>query len=65
MYLLKDKSEVFACFKDFYILITNQFSTHLKTFLSDNSTEYMSKDMAYYLRSNGILHQISCVRTPQ
>jgi transposase InsO family protein len=65
MYLLKDKSEVFACFKDFYMLITNQFSTHLKTFLSNNSTKYMSKDMAYYLRSNGILHQISYVRIPQ
>jgi len=65
VYKLKAKSEVFHCFKDFHMLITNQFSTHIKIVRSDNGTEHMSKDMSHYLCSNGILHQTNCVGTPQ
>jgi len=65
MYLLKFKGDVFSSFQDFHMLITNQFSGHLKTFWSDNGSENMSKDMTYYLRFNGILHQTSCVGTLQ
>jgi hypothetical protein len=54
VYLLKAKSDVFSCFQDFHTLIKNQFSSHLKTFRSDNGSEYMSKDMTHYLHSNGI-----------
>jgi hypothetical protein len=62
VYLMKAKIEVFNYFKHFHILITTQFSTHLKIILSGNDTEYMSKDMSYYLCSK---HQTSCVDTPQ
>jgi transposase InsO family protein len=65
VYLLKAKSDVFSCFQDFHTLIKNQFSSHLKTFRSDNGSEYMSKDMTHYLHSNGILHQSSYIGTPQ
>jgi len=37
----------------------------LKFFRSDNGTEYMSHIMTNYLSSNDILHQTSCVNTPQ
>ena len=50
---------------DFYLLILDQFSAHIKIFRFDNDTEYMSKDMLKYLHSNRILHQTSCVGTPQ
>jgi len=43
--LLKVKSEVFEYFKDFHILITNQFSVHLKIIRLANGTKYMSKDI--------------------
>ena len=65
VYLLKTKHDVFVCFKDFHLLALNQFSAHVKILRSDNGTEYMSKDMSNYLHSNGILHQTSCVGTPQ
>jgi hypothetical protein len=48
VYLLKAKSDVFSCFQDFHTLLKNQFSSHLKTFQSDNGSEYMSKDMTHY-----------------
>jgi hypothetical protein len=47
-YKLKVKSEVFDCFKDFYMLITNQFSINIKIIRSDNGTEHMSKDTSHY-----------------
>jgi hypothetical protein len=65
VYLLKTKHDVFNCFKDFYLLILNQFSAHIKNFQSNNDTKCMSKDMSKYLHSNGILHQTSYVGTLQ
>jgi len=65
VYLLKTKHNVFDCFKDFHSFILNQYSAHIKILRSDNGTEYMSKDMSKYLHSNGIVHQTSCVGTPQ
>lgn len=65
LYLLKSKSEVFNCFKDFHLLVVTQFSTHVKILRSDNGTEFTSNDMKNYLISNGILHHTSCVNTSQ
>jgi transposase InsO family protein len=65
VYLLKTKHDVFDCFKDFHSFILNQYSAYIKILRSDNDTEYMSKDMSKYLHSNGIMHQTSCVGTPQ
>lgn len=47
------------------MLVTAQFSTYIKIFQSDDGTEFTSHDMKNYLTSNGILHQTSCVNTPQ
>ena len=65
VYLLKFKSEFFDAFKDFHKLITNQFSSKLNILQSDNGTEYTSNNMSNYLSNHGILHQTSCVGTPQ
>jgi len=65
VYLLKTKHDVFDCFKDFHSFMLNQYSTYIKILRSDNGTEYMSKDMSKYLHSNRIVHQTSCVGTPQ
>ncbi|KAM2882470.1 hypothetical protein COP2_015447 [Malus domestica] len=65
LYLLKSKSEVFTAFQDFHKLITNHFSSKIFTLRSDNGTEYTSYNLSNYLSSHGILHQTSCVGTPQ
>ncbi|CAL2248738.1 unnamed protein product [Prunus armeniaca] len=65
LYLLKFKSEVVDVFKDFHNLVKNQFSTQIQTLRSDNGTEYMSHIMTQYSSTHGIIHQTSCVGTPQ
>lgn len=42
LYLLKDRSEVFSCFKKFVNEIKTQFEAMIKIFRSDNALEYMS-----------------------
>ena len=65
LYLLKLKSEVVDVFKDFHKFVITQFSSHIHVLRSDNDTEYMSHNMSQYLSTHGILHQTSCVGTPQ
>lgn len=65
LYLLKSKNEVMEVFKDFHNLVTNHFSSQIQTLRSDNGTEYMSHVMTQYLSNHGIMHQTSCVGTPQ
>jgi hypothetical protein len=65
IYLLKSTSNVFGYFKDFYMLVTTEFLAHIKILWSENDIEYMYHDMTNYLISNVILHQTSCVSTPQ
>lgn len=65
VYLLKFKHEVFKCFEDFHKLVTNHFSSKICILRSDNGTEYTSKIMTNYLSNQGIMHQTSCVGTPQ
>ncbi|KAM2668187.1 hypothetical protein EV2_019802 [Malus domestica] len=65
LYLLKSKSEVMEVFKDFNNLVKNHFSSQIQTLRSDNGTEYMSHIMTQYLSNHGIMHQTSCVGTPQ
>ena len=65
VYLLKFKHEVFKCFEDFHKLVTNHFSSKICILRSDNGTEYTSNIMTKYLSDQGIMHQTSCVGTPQ
>ena len=65
LYLLKSKSEVIEVFKDFHNLVKNHFTSQIQTLRSDNGSEYMSHIMKQYLNIHRILHQTSCVGTPQ
>ena len=65
LYLLKHKSETFNAFTDFYQLVSTQFSSKIQTLRSDNGSEYMSNKMKQFLSFNGVVHQTSCVGTPQ
>ena len=43
-------------------MVSTQFDSKIKTIRSDNGTEFFLKQ---FFHSNGILHQLSCVDTPQ
>jgi Integrase core domain len=65
IYLLTSKYEVFQKFVDFSNFIENQYNTTIKILRSDNGTEYVNKTFSKYLHHKGILHQTTCINTPE
>ena len=65
LYLMKTKSEVHSIFKTFYKMVCTQFDCPLKILRSDNGGEFMYGGLASFFADNGIVHQTSCVDTPQ
>ena len=60
------KDEAIGFIKAFVTMIQNQFSYTVKTIRSDNPLEFTKSDTALeFFASNGILHQTSCIQTPQ
>ncbi|XP_029129864.1 uncharacterized protein LOC109816369 isoform X2 [Cajanus cajan] len=64
-YLMKNKSEVFQIFVNFFRLVQNQFGKNIKRIRSDNGTEYVNHEFLNFLSHNGIVHELTCVNTPQ
>lgn len=62
-YLLLEKSEVREVLQNFCVYAEKQFGKHVRMVRSDNGTAFMC--LSLYFRSNGIVHQTSCVDTPQ
>ena len=62
-YLMLEKSEVRTILTNFCSMASTQFSKTVKTVRSDNGIEFMC--LARFFRENGIIHQTSCVETPQ
>ena len=62
-YLLLAKSEVRTVLTNFLVYTEKQFGKSVKVLRSDNGTEFMC--LASYFREHGIVHQTSCVGTPQ
>ena len=46
-------------------MISNQFGKKIKRFRSDNGTEFFNSEVRTYFLDNGIIHESSCVNTPQ
>ncbi len=65
IYLLKTKDEVFSKFQEFTNYVENQYNTKIKKFRSDNGTEYINKIFSDFLKQKGILHQTTCINTPE
>ena len=63
IYLLKEKIEVLVTLKKNFTLIKRQYNKCVKMVRSDNGTEFMC--LKQYFMQQGILHQTSCVGTPQ
>jgi len=65
LFLMKNRSELFSIFEQFYREIKTQFSVFIRTLRSDNAHEYFPHQFQNFMSSNGILHQTSCPHTPQ
>jgi transposase InsO family protein len=65
LFLMKNRSDVFRIFQEFYAEIKNQFNTTIKILRTDNAREYMSSQFQSFLTLQGIIHQSSCAHTPQ
>jgi hypothetical protein len=62
LYFMKLKSEVSMHIQSFHAMVKTQFNTNIKCIRSDNGPEFLLKE---FYSKNGILHQCSCVATPQ
>ncbi|CAJ2656892.1 unnamed protein product [Trifolium pratense] len=60
--LCKAKSEIPKLVQSFINMIENQFECHVKTIRTDNGPEFL---MPAFFASKGIIHQTTCVETPQ
>ena len=64
-FLMKDKSETNHIFQAFHKMIQNQFQANVQVSKTDNARDFFYYVLGPYLESNGIVHQSSCVDTPQ
>ncbi|KAM3013444.1 hypothetical protein FF2_026299 [Malus domestica] len=62
VYLMNHKSDARSYLITFIHLVETQFSTRVKVLRSDNGPEFF---MTHFFSDKGILHQTSCVSTPQ
>lgn len=63
IFLILEKREVMQTLQNFFVKVERQFAKRVKIMRSDNGTEFTC--MKAYLNKEGILHQTSCVGTPQ
>lgn len=65
VYLMKDKTETTSTLINFYNMVKTQFNTQIKRLRSDNGTEFTNSVFQRFLQQEGIVHETSCVGTPQ
>jgi transposase InsO family protein len=65
VFVLIDKSDVFATFKTFIKRIHNKFETTIKKVRSDNKSEFKNTRVDDLCDEFGIRHQFSAKYTPQ
>lgn len=65
IFLLKHKSDVSRVVPNFHSMIQNQFGVKIKGFRSDNARDYFNQILTPYFQKEGIIHESSCISTPQ
>ena len=65
IFLLKQKSDVSIVIPNFQSMVQNQFGVQIKSFRTDKARDYFNQILSPYFQSRGILHDSSCVNTPQ
>ena len=63
--LMHTKSDTIVLLRDFICMIKTQFGTTVKCIRSDNGTKFFNSQVDALFREHGILHQSSCVHSPQ
>ena len=59
---MKSKSTASSLIQSFFQMVLNQFKVPIKVIRSDNGPEFV---LSTFYASKGVLHQLSCVETPQ
>lgn len=65
VHLLAHKSNAFPLLKAFVVFVERQFEATVKIIRSDNGLEFKDNSALAFYRDKGIIHQTSCVDTPQ
>ena len=65
IFLLNSKSEVIVALTDFFLMMKNVHSAVIKILRTDSGCEFFKSQVSILLKSLEILHQRSCVYTPQ
>ena len=62
---MKDKSETSKLVMNFYVEVQPQFNINVKIIRRDNAKEFTSGPTKKFYKDNSIVHETSCVNTPQ
>jgi len=62
---MRDKSEASQIMKDFCAMFQAQSKTKVRTIRSDDGCEFVLGSMKKFYGEQGIIHETSCVDTPQ
>lgn len=46
-------------------MVATQYKTHIQVLCSDNSGEFINHELKQFLREDGIIHQTTCMYSPQ
>ena len=65
VYLLSHKSEAVSVIINFVKMIETQLTCLIKRFHSDNAKDYTNTTLTQFFNARGIIHETSCVNTPQ
>ena len=65
VYLMHQKFETFDKFREYKAEAEKQLGVHIKQLRSDRGSEYLSGEFKFYLTQEGIVSQLSALRTPQ
>ncbi|KAJ3685006.1 hypothetical protein LUZ61_014170 [Rhynchospora tenuis] len=65
VYFLNEKSEAFAIFKKFKVLVEKLNGNYIKALRSDRGGEYISKEFEYFCEEHGIRRFLTAPYSPQ
>lgn len=64
-FLMLTKQHTFQILSDFFSYVSTMFGKQIKKIRSDYRIEFFNKDILLFLSKKGVIHQSSCVDTPQ
>jgi hypothetical protein len=65
VYLMHMKSDTFTCLTNFFDMVKTQFNCIIRHMRTDNGKEFLSNKLQTFFHDHGILHEHTCVDTPQ